>query len=65
MEQLIEEGIYRKLADAAASAARDAVGWVRTWCQAPVIWNTHRATNLRRGVWTSSRDIYYDWNEDL
>ncbi|KAG4429175.1 hypothetical protein IFR05_015341 [Cadophora sp. M221] len=62
LQQLIKTGIFAKLPGFSKVAGEQAKSIVTNWALMP--WNTHRATNKRRGVWNSA-GVHYDWNFDL
>jgi hypothetical protein len=64
VHQVIEDNIYGildKRTEGCALAAAKKI--TLDWCLVP--WNTHKAINRNMGLWTSSRQVDYDWNEDL
>jgi hypothetical protein len=62
--QLIKGGIFKQLTKTARTSRKNAQKTVFfEWTAVP--WNTHRATNKRTGMWTSSDGHVFDWNEDL
>jgi hypothetical protein len=64
VNQVIEDNIYEILEGRAERCALAAARKIAIdWCLVP--WNTHKATNRNMGLWTSSKLVDYDWNEDL